>query len=105
MGAAAQERTEARGSAGLEARRLGSSGTERRTGRWARARISWRKEYRTETDYLRVHAYPFTAEVQDFIARHERVYVIDQNRDAQMLQLLKLDLRQTRSEAARRKAL
>ena len=37
-------------------------------------------------------AYPFTTEVQDFIARHERIYVIDQNRDAQMFQLLKLDL-------------
>ena len=28
----------------------------------------------------------------DFVASHERVYVIEQNRDAQMLSLLKLDL-------------
>jgi 2-oxoglutarate ferredoxin oxidoreductase subunit alpha len=64
------------------------------TSHWAtgESQDQLRKEYRTETDYLRVKAYPFTAEVQDFIARHERIYVIDQNRDAQMLQLLKLDL-------------
>jgi 2-oxoglutarate ferredoxin oxidoreductase subunit alpha len=30
--------------------------------------------------------------VQEFIARHKRVYMVDQNRDGQMLQLLKLDL-------------
>jgi 2-oxoglutarate ferredoxin oxidoreductase subunit alpha len=43
-------------------------------------------------DYLRVRAYPFADEIRQFIARHKRVYVVDQNRDAQMLQLLKLDL-------------
>lgn len=43
-------------------------------------------------DYLRLRAYPFSAEVNDFIAAHERVYIIDQNRDAQMLQLIKLDI-------------
>jgi 2-oxoglutarate/2-oxoacid ferredoxin oxidoreductase subunit alpha len=30
--------------------------------------------------------------VQAFVAAHERIYVIEQNRDAQMLSLLKLDL-------------
>ncbi len=43
-------------------------------------------------DYLRLRAYPFSAAVNDFIAAHERVYIIDQNRDAQMLQLIKLDI-------------
>ena len=43
-------------------------------------------------DYLRVRAYPFSAAVNEFIAAHERVYVIDQNRDAQMLQLIKMDI-------------
>jgi len=51
-----------------------------------------RKEYKIEADYLRVRAYPFTREVHDFVARHQRVYVVEQNRDAQMLSLLKLDL-------------
>jgi 2-oxoglutarate ferredoxin oxidoreductase subunit alpha len=31
--------------------------------------------------------------VHEFVASHERVYVIEQNRDAQMLSLLKLDLK------------
>lgn len=44
------------------------------------------------TDYLRVRAYPFTHELQSFIAQHDVVYVVEQNRDAQMLQLLKVDL-------------
>ncbi len=51
-----------------------------------------RNEYKLEADYLRIRAFPFTREVHDFVAAHERVYVIEQNRDAQMLSLLKLDL-------------
>ena len=50
-------------------------------------------EHNLEADYLRVRAYPFTREVYDFVEQHERVYVIEQNRDAQMVSLLKLDLR------------
>jgi 2-oxoglutarate ferredoxin oxidoreductase subunit alpha len=51
-----------------------------------------RGEYSMEADYLRVRAYPFTREVHDFIEKHERVYVVEQNRDAQLLSLLKLDV-------------
>ena len=43
-------------------------------------------------DYLRVRAFPFTHELHDFVYSHERVYVVEQNRDAQLLSLLKLDL-------------
>ena len=50
------------------------------------------KEYGVETDYLRLRAFPFTRSVHEFIAQHERVYIVEQNRDAQMLSLLKLDL-------------
>jgi len=42
--------------------------------------------------YLRLRAYPFTPELGDFIDRHERVYVVEQNRDAQMLGLMRLEL-------------
>jgi len=56
------------------------------------SRDQLKKEYGVETDYLRIRAYPFTHEVHEFIASHERVYVIEQNRDAQMLSLLKLDI-------------
>jgi len=51
------------------------------------------KEYNFEADYLRLRAYPFTREVHEFIEKHDRVYVVEQNRDAQMLSLLKLDVR------------
>jgi 2-oxoglutarate ferredoxin oxidoreductase subunit alpha len=49
-------------------------------------------EYGVRADYLRLRAFPFTREMHDFIARHKRVYVIDQNRDAQMMTLIKLDV-------------
>jgi len=49
-------------------------------------------EYGVKADYLRLRAYPFTTETHKFVAAHKRVYVVDQNRDGQMLQLLKLDL-------------
>jgi 2-oxoglutarate/2-oxoacid ferredoxin oxidoreductase subunit alpha len=62
---------------------------------WAivEARDQLRKEHHLETDYLRLRAYPFTRQVHDFVAQHERVYLVEQNRDAQMLSLLKLDVR------------
>ena len=57
------------------------------------SRDQLREEYAIETDYLRLRAYPFTREVHEFIEQHEHVYVVEQNRDAQMLSLLKLDLK------------
>jgi 2-oxoglutarate ferredoxin oxidoreductase subunit alpha len=56
------------------------------------SRDQLKKEYGVETDYLRVRAFPFSHEVHEFVASHERVYIIEQNRDAQLLSLLKLDL-------------
>jgi len=50
------------------------------------------REYKLPTDYLRLRAYPFNRELHDFVKNHERVYVVEQNRDAQMLQLIKLDV-------------
>ena len=49
-------------------------------------------EYGVKADYLRLRAFPFTREMHEFIAGHKRVYVVDQNRDAQMKQLIKLDI-------------
>ena len=43
------------------------------------------------TSYLRVRAYPFASGVRAFLEAHERVYVIEQNRDAQMAALLRMD--------------
>jgi 2-oxoglutarate/2-oxoacid ferredoxin oxidoreductase subunit alpha len=50
------------------------------------------KEYQLNIDYLRLRAYPFSQEVHDFIRQHDRVYVVEQNRDAQMFELIKLDI-------------
>lgn len=50
------------------------------------------REHGVKTSYLRVRAYPFTSEVLAFIERHPRVYVVEQNRDAQLRALLKVDL-------------
>ena len=65
------------------------------TSHWAlvESRDQLKKEYNFEADYLRLRAYPFTREVHEFVEQHERVYIVEQNRDAQMLSLLKLDLR------------
>jgi 2-oxoglutarate ferredoxin oxidoreductase subunit alpha len=49
-------------------------------------------EHGIEASYLRLKAYPFTHHLADFIGRHERVYVVDQNRDAQLLGLMRLEL-------------
>jgi 2-oxoglutarate ferredoxin oxidoreductase subunit alpha len=49
-------------------------------------------EYNRSVDYMRIRAYPFAQEIHDFVASHERVYVVEQNRDAQLASLLKLDL-------------
>jgi 2-oxoglutarate ferredoxin oxidoreductase subunit alpha len=43
-------------------------------------------------DAIRVRAFPFTTEVVDFLDRHERVFVVEQNRDAQMRTLLMTEL-------------
>src|SRR5215467_13627724 len=58
---------------------------------WAltEARDQLRDEYKLATDYLRVRAYPFANEIADFVRSHKRIYVVEQNRDAQLLSLLK----------------
>ncbi|MHB8613067.1 MAG: 2-oxoacid:acceptor oxidoreductase subunit alpha [Candidatus Dormibacteraceae bacterium] len=41
-------------------------------------------------DYLRLRALPLSDEVAAFVARHERVYVVEQNRDGQVYDLVRL---------------
>ena len=43
-------------------------------------------------DYLRLRAFPFGADVQAFLDNHERIFVVDQNRDAQLRSLLSLEM-------------
>jgi 2-oxoglutarate ferredoxin oxidoreductase subunit alpha len=42
-------------------------------------------------DYMRIKAFPFTKEVEAFMAEHEKIFVIEQNRDAQLRSLLTLE--------------
>jgi 2-oxoglutarate/2-oxoacid ferredoxin oxidoreductase subunit alpha len=65
------------------------------TTHWAitESRDQLSQEYNVETDYLRVRAYPFSREIHDFIERHDRVYIVEQNRDGQLASLLKLDIK------------
>jgi 2-oxoglutarate ferredoxin oxidoreductase subunit alpha len=65
------------------------------------AREQLRRERGLETDYLRVRAWPFAREVHAFVERHERVYVVEQNRDGQLAALLKLDLAPERTPRLR----
>jgi len=43
-------------------------------------------------DYMRIRALPLSPEVAEFVRRHERVYIIEQNRDGQMFDLIRLAL-------------
>ena len=64
------------------------------TSHWAidESRDQLARESGVKTAYLRLRAYPFTGDLAPFIDSYQRVYVVEQNRDAQMLELMKLDL-------------
>jgi 2-oxoglutarate ferredoxin oxidoreductase subunit alpha len=64
------------------------------TSHWAiiESRDQMERESQIKTDYLRVRAYPFTQEIDNFVAAHEVIYVVDQNRDAQLMNMLKVEL-------------
>ena len=64
------------------------------TTHWAltESRDQLRDEHKLATDYLRLRAFPFNHEIADFVRSHKRVYVVEQNRDAQMFSLLRMDL-------------
>jgi len=65
------------------------------TTHWAvvESRDQIRDEADVQTSYYRLRAYPFRSALASFIERHDRVYVVEQNRDAQMLTLMRLELR------------
>ena len=47
---------------------------------------------RRPVDYLRVRALPLSKQVEEFVSRHDRVYVVEQNRDGQIYDLIRLAL-------------
>jgi 2-oxoglutarate/2-oxoacid ferredoxin oxidoreductase subunit alpha len=56
------------------------------------SRDQLKAEHDLPASYLRLKAYPFTDELLDFIDAHERIYVVEQNRDAQLLGLMRLEM-------------
>jgi len=64
------------------------------TTHWAiiESRDQLKKEYDVSTSYYRLRALPFTDDLIEFFKKHDRVYVVEQNRDAQMASLVKLEL-------------
>ena len=51
-----------------------------------------KKEYNTAASYYRLRALPFTQHLVEFFKQHDRVYVVEQNRDGQMEMLIKIEL-------------
>lgn len=49
------------------------------------------REQGVQADYLRIRAFPFGEEVERFLAAHRIVFVVEQNRDAQLRALLTLE--------------
>jgi 2-oxoglutarate ferredoxin oxidoreductase subunit alpha len=64
------------------------------TSHWAivESRDQLSTETGVPTGYLRLKAYPFTKDLAEFLAQYDRVYVVEQNRDAQMAALIRMDL-------------
>ncbi|MGH8188898.1 MAG: 2-oxoacid:acceptor oxidoreductase subunit alpha, partial [Steroidobacteraceae bacterium] len=44
-----------------------------------------------QLDYMRVRSFPFGQEVEEFLASHALLFVVEQNRDAQLKSLLTLE--------------
>lgn len=76
----------------MEGARVGlvCCGTTRYAVRESRDQLS--RERGMNPSWLRLRAYPFSKELEEFIDRHERVYVVDQNRDAQLLMLMRMEM-------------
>jgi 2-oxoglutarate ferredoxin oxidoreductase subunit alpha len=55
------------------------------------ARVRLADELDIKTDYMRMRALPTSEEVRQFIASRETVYVVEQNRDAQMASILRAE--------------
>ena len=56
------------------------------------------KQHGVTLDYMRVRAFPFGEEVEKFLAAHELLFVVEQNRDAQLRSLLTLETNVSKSQ-------
>lgn len=56
------------------------------------ARDILRDEHNIKTDYMRIRALPFTADVLDFIKAHDKIYVVEANTDGQLAQIMRMEV-------------
>jgi 2-oxoglutarate ferredoxin oxidoreductase subunit alpha len=56
------------------------------------SRHQLRTERAIETSYFRLRALPFTEDLKEFVAKHDRVYIVEQNRDGQMSEMIRLEV-------------
>ncbi|HET8796416.1 MAG TPA: 2-oxoacid:acceptor oxidoreductase subunit alpha, partial [Thermoanaerobaculia bacterium] len=56
------------------------------------SRDQLRRERGVETSYFRLRALPFNDELKAFVAAHDRIYVVEQNRDGQMADIIRLEV-------------
>lgn len=55
------------------------------------ARDQLRERHGVETNFMRIRALPCSEAVRDFMEKHERLYVVELNRDGQLHQILKIE--------------
>ena len=60
--------------------------------------VAMLKEQGIACDYMRIRGFPFGDEVEEFMRSHERVFVVEQNRDAQLRSMLAIELGVPRDE-------
>ncbi len=56
------------------------------------ARVLLKQAGGPKSDYLRLRALPFSVEVGEFVKKHERIYIVEANRDGQLCEILSAGL-------------
>jgi 2-oxoglutarate/2-oxoacid ferredoxin oxidoreductase subunit alpha len=60
--------------------------------------VAMLKDQGIACDYMRIRGFPFGDEVEEFMKNHERIFVVEQNRDAQLRSMLAIELGVPRDE-------
>ena len=56
-----------------------------------REAVAQLKDQGIAVDYMRIRGFPFGDEVVEFLENHERIFVVEQNRDAQLRSMLMIE--------------
>jgi len=60
-------------------------------------RAQLREEYGIQADYMRIRALPPNSDVLRFLEDHDRIYIVEQNRDGQMRGILSMEFPQAKT--------